>query len=131
MELEPAGHASHMTEPKVGLYVDALHAVHCVPLDPVYPGIHSQRLKVNANSLVVFVNSGQLEQLSTEIAFVIEEYLAKGHDLQFMATEVSWYLPLVQEKQLLLLPEPTLAFQNPGLHAVHGPPFGPANPVLH
>ena len=108
MELEPAGHASHMTEPKVGLYVDALHAVHCVPLDPVYPRIHSQRLKVNANSLVVFVNSGQLEQLSTEIAFVIEEYLAKGHDLQFMATEVSWYLPLVQEKQLLLLPEPTL-----------------------
>ncbi len=56
MELEPAGHASHMPEPKVDLYVDALHAVHCVPLDPVYPGIHKQLLKVVPKEVDVFVN---------------------------------------------------------------------------
>lgn len=94
MELEPDGHASHMPEPKVNLYVDALHAVHCVPLDPVYPGIHKQSLKDDCRLFAfVIVNPGQLEQLSPEVIGAIEEYLAKGHDLQTVAIEVSVYLP--------------------------------------
>ena len=40
----PAGHGKHGDDPFAGLYVPIAHGMHGPPSDPLYPGLHVQRI---------------------------------------------------------------------------------------
>jgi hypothetical protein len=110
-ELESAGQLMQSVDPaalfpSVLLYLPALHAVHDPPLGP-----HQPALQVQAAKAVLC--AGELE--------------SAGHAKQVDKPVVSEYVPLSHRLQTA---SPTTFLYLPATHAVHGPPFGPVDPVL-
>jgi hypothetical protein len=77
-DCEFTGHAVQRAEPRAVLYFDTEHAEHAPASAPVYPELHTQRLKALVPAVEVLF-PGQLKQLPAEEAPVAVKYVPAVH----------------------------------------------------
>ena len=93
----------HAAEPTAVLYLEMEHAEHCAPSAPVYPSLHTQRLK-EVLPAIDMLFPGQLRQVASEEAPLAVEYLPAAQLKQVVlspAMTVVEYWPTRQLMQVL------------------------------
>ena len=92
-----------IAEPRAVLYLEREHAEHCAPSAPVYPSLHTQRLK-EVLPAIDMLFPGQLRQVASEEAPLAVEYLPAAQLKQVVlspAMAVVEYWPARQLMQTL------------------------------
>ncbi len=113
LEDVPAGHRVHTALPLLGLYFPATQAVHGPPSGPVKPALQAEVIQAVTDELPL----GEMEPAGQVM-----------HVVEIVAPVLVEYVPDPQSVHTAL---PLLGLYFPATQTLHGPPFGPVNPVLH
>jgi len=109
-----------IAEPRAVLYLEREHAEHCAPSAPVYPSLHTQRLK-EVLPVIDMLFPGQLRQVASEEAPLAVEYLPAAQLKQVVlspAMAVAEYFPTRQLMQVLAAVAATVPEYLPAPQAV-------------